>query len=98
MADISIRIVSHCTTIFVDDCCWGEKAEKDGGAMADNSYGNVFGNDGFGAKSSEKLLQVRGKKFQHEKTKRKRSFNGMARNGGKINMVSNSTKYQYNSD
>lgn len=82
----------------VDDCFWGEKAEKDGGAMADNSYGNVFGNDGFGAKSSEKLLQVRGKKFQHEKTKRKRSFNGMARNGGKINMVSNSTKYQYNSD
>ena len=82
----------------VDDCFWGEKAEKDGGAMADNSYGNVFGNDGFGAKSSEKLLMVRGKKFQHEKTKRKRSFNGMARNGGKINMVSNSTKYQYNSD
>eukprot|EP00536_Pseudo-nitzschia_multiseries_P001002 jgi/Psemu1/2290/gm1.2290_g len=79
----------------VDDSFWGEKAMKDGGAMADNSYENVFGGDGFGAKSSEKLLQVRGKRFQHEKTKRKRSFNGMSRTGGKINMESNSTKYKY---
>lgn len=79
----------------VDDSFWGEKAMKDGGAMADNSYVNVFGNDGFGARSSEKLLQVRGKRFQHEKTKRKRSFNGMSRTGGKINMESNSTKYKY---
>lgn len=81
----------------VDDSFWGEKAMKDGGAMADNSYGNVFGEGGFGARSSEKLLQVRGKRFQHEKTKRKRSFNGMSRNGGKINMESNSTKYKYDS-
>ena len=79
----------------VDDSYWGEKAVQDGGAMADNSYGNVFGNDGFGARSSEKLLQVRGKRFQHEKTKRKRSFNGMSNKGGKINMASNSTKYKY---
>ena len=77
----------------VDDGFWGEKAMKDGGAMADNSYGGVFGNDGFGAKSSDKLLQVRGKRFQHEKTKRKRSFNGFARTGGAINMESNSTKF-----
>jgi hypothetical protein len=77
----------------VDDDYWGEKAYEGGGAMADNSYGNVFGNEGFGAKASEKLLTVRGKKFQHEKTKRKRSFNGMARGGGTINMESNSTKY-----
>eukprot|EP00537_Pseudo-nitzschia_pungens_P016366 CAMPEP_0172402094 /NCGR_PEP_ID=MMETSP1061-20121228/53283_1 /TAXON_ID=37318 /ORGANISM="Pseudo-nitzschia pungens, Strain cf. pungens" /LENGTH=370 /DNA_ID=CAMNT_0013135965 /DNA_START=44 /DNA_END=1156 /DNA_ORIENTATION=+ len=79
----------------VDDSFWGEKAIKDGGAMADNSYEGVFGGDGFGAKSSEKLLQVRGKRFQHEKTKRKRSFNGLARTGGKIDMASNSTKYKY---
>ncbi|VEU40603.1 unnamed protein product [Pseudo-nitzschia multistriata] len=79
----------------VDDSYWGDMATKDGGAMADNSYEGVFGNDGFGARSSEKLLQVRGKRFQHEKTKRKRSFNGMSRTGGKIDMASNSTKYKY---
>merc|ERR1712238_426265 len=79
----------------VDDSYWGEKAVDHGGAMAGNSYENVFGNDGFGARASEKLLQVRGKRFQHEKTKRKRSFNGMSRTGGKINMESNSTKYKY---
>jgi hypothetical protein len=77
----------------VDDSYWGEKAVQDGGAMADNSYENIFGESGFGARSSEKLLQVRGKRFQHEKTKRKRSFNGLARTGGKISMESKSTKY-----
>jgi len=82
----------------VDNDYWGEKAEKDGGAMADNSYEGAFGNDGFGAKSSEKLLQVRGKRFQHEKTKRKRSFNGFARNGGAINLNSFSTKFKYSDD
>ena len=63
--------------------------------MADNSYEGAFGNDGFGARSSEKLMKVRGKDFRHEKTKRKRSFNGFARTGGKINMQSFSTKYTY---
>lgn len=82
----------------VDDNFWGEVAMKDGGAMADNSYGHVFGDGGFGAKSSEKLLQTRGKRFQHEKTKRKRAFNGFARNGGKIEMNSNSTKYSYDGE
>lgn len=77
----------------VDDSFWGEKAYRDGGAMADNSYENVFGDGGFGAKSSEKLLQTRGKRFQHEKTKRKRSFNGFSRTGGSISMESNSTKF-----
>ena len=77
----------------VDDNFWGGVALRDGGAMADNSYEHVFGDNGFGAKSSEKLLQTRGKRFQHEKTKRKRAFNGFARNGGKIEMNSNSTKY-----
>jgi hypothetical protein len=82
----------------VDDGFWGEKAAADGGAMADNSYENVFGADGYGAKASEKLLLVRGKRFQHEKTKRKRSFNGFSRQGGGIDMQSNSTKYKYDSD
>jgi hypothetical protein len=77
----------------VDDSYWGEKAYNDGGGMADNSYGNVFGDSGYGAKSSEKLLLVRGKKFQHEKTKRKRSFNGFSRGAGGIDMQSNSTKF-----
>ena len=79
----------------VDDQFWGEVAMKDGGAMADNSYEHVFGNDGFGAKASEKLLQTRGRRFQHEKTKRKRSFNGFSRGGGQITMESNATKFKY---
>lgn len=82
----------------VDSEHWGDLAIKDGGAMADNSYESVFGYDGFGAKSSEKLLQVRGKRFQHEKTKRKRSFNGFSNRGGQISMASNSTKYAYSDD
>jgi len=69
-----------------------------GGAFADNSYEGVFGYTGFGARASEKLLQVRGKDFRHEKTKRKRSFNGFAKNGNLITLESNSTKYQYSED
>ena len=82
----------------VDDQYWGDAALKDGGAMADNSYEHVFGNDGFGAKSSAKLLTTRGKRFQHEKTKRKRTFNGFSRTGGQISMASNSTKYNYSDE
>jgi len=62
-------------------------------AMADNSYEGVFGDAGFGAKASAKLLQVRGKRFQHEKTKAKRSYNGFAKTGQGINMESFSTKF-----
>jgi len=70
-------------------------AEKDGGAMADNSYGGVHGNNGFGARASESLLQVQGKRFQHEKTKAKRKYNGFARSGNAIDMKSNSTKFKH---
>mmetsp|Transcript_27352 Transcript_27352/g.31280 ORF Transcript_27352/g.31280 Transcript_27352/m.31280 type:complete len:229 (-) Transcript_27352:1558-2244(-) len=79
----------------VDDQFWGEVALKDGGAMANNSYEGAFGEQGFGARASSKLLQVRGKRFQHEKTKAKRSYNGFARTGQGIQMDSNSTKFQY---
>lgn len=82
----------------VDSDYWGEVATKDGGAMADNSYEGAFGGGGFGSKSSEKLLQVQGKRFQHEKTKRKRSFNGFARTGGAISQDSFSTKFCYSDD
>ena len=83
----------------VDSNYWGDVAQKEGGAMADNSYEGVFGQSGFGSKSSEKLVTVRGKDFRHEKTKRKRSFNGFARTGGQIDAhTSNSTKFHYNSD
>jgi hypothetical protein len=82
----------------VDDGYWGEVATKDGGAMADNSYEGVFGADGFGSRASEKLLTVRGKDFRHEKTKRKRSYNGFAKSGGAISMQSFSTKYQYSDE
>lgn len=64
--------------------------------MADNSYEGNFGEAGYGAKSSEKLLLVRGKDFTREKNKRKRSFNGFARTGGQINTgTSFSTKFNY---
>lgn len=80
----------------VDSNFWADAAAKDG--VENNTYENAFGNDGFGAKSSEKLLRVRGKDFRHEKTKRKRTFNGFSRTGGEINQESNSIKFNYNSD
>ena len=82
----------------VDDKFWGEVAVKEGGAIADNSYEGTFGETGYGTKASEKLLQVRGKRFQHEKTKRKRSFNGFSKQGGQINLQSFSTKFKYSDD
>jgi SRP40, C-terminal domain len=81
----------------VDSDYWGQVAQQDGGAMADNSYEAVFSNSGFGAKSNDKLQTVRGKDFTREKNKRKRSFNGFSRNGGRIDTdTSFSTKYVYN--
>ena len=83
----------------MDDSYWGEVAERDGGAMADNTYEAAFGKDGFGIKASEKLSQVRGKRFQHEKTKRKRTFNGFSKSGGNIDTeTSFSTKYTYDDE
>lgn len=49
--------------------------------LADNSYEGTFGNEGWGAKASEKLLQTRGKSFRAEKTKKKRG----SYSGGEIN-------------
>lgn len=66
--------------------------------MADNSYEGAFGVMGFGAKSSERLLQVQGKRFQHEKNKKKRTFNGFSKAGGQITNESFSTKYHYSDD
>lgn len=79
----------------VDDQFWGEVAWKAGGAMADNSYEGAFGENGFGARASAKLLQVQGKRFQHEKTKAKRSYNGFAKTGQGITMESFSSKFKY---
>ena len=79
----------------VDDQFWGEVAYKYGGAMADNSYEGAFGGNGFGARASQKLLQVQGKRFQHEKTKVKRSYNGFVKTGQAITLESFSTKYHY---
>ena len=49
----------------------------------------AFGHDGYGAKASEKLVQVRGKDFRHEKTKKKRG----SYRGGSITLQSHSFKY-----
>ena len=84
----------------VDSDYWGQKASTDGGAMADNSYEGTFGEgQGYGARSSEKLLQVRGKDFVREKNKRKRTFNGLSKNGGRIDPeATNSTKFVYSDE
>ena len=60
--------------------------------MANNSYENTFGEDGYGAKASAKLLTVQGKDFRHEKTKKKRG----SYRGGVIDAstVSKSFKYE----
>jgi hypothetical protein len=49
----------------------------------------AFGDDGYGAKASAVLMQVRGKDFRHEKTKKKRG----SYRGGEITLASNSFKY-----
>lgn len=58
--------------------------------LEDNSYEKQFGGDGYGAKASSVLVQVRGKDFRHEKTKRKRG----TYMGGSITLASNSFKYE----
>ena len=47
-----------------------------------------------GATASKKLVTVRGKDFRHEKNKRKRSYNGFARNGGGIDLGVRSSKFE----
>ncbi|KAL0052600.1 hypothetical protein WJX82_004649 [Trebouxia sp. C0006] len=56
----------------------------------DNSYEAKFGNSGYGAKASQTLLQVRGKDFRHEKTKKKRG----SYKGGIIDNNVNSFKFE----
>ena len=51
---------------------------------------HAFGQDGYGAKASGVLMQVQGKRFQHEKTKKKRG----SYRGGSITLNSNSFKYE----
>ena len=81
----------------VDSDYWGTVAANEG--RADNSYDHAFGENGYGARSSEKLLRVRGKDFTREKNKRKRSFNGFSRTGGQIDAdQSYSTKFTYSDD
>jgi hypothetical protein len=69
---------------------WHDKIIDDH-RLSDNSYASAFGEDGWGAAASDKVLKTRGKDFRHEKTKLKRSYNSKA--GGKVTMASNSYKY-----
>ena len=83
----------------VDSEYWGNVAVKDGGAIADNSYETTFGTDAYGSKSNAKLMTVRGKDFTREKNKRKRTFNGISKNGGQINdTIKYATKFVYSDD
>lgn len=49
----------------------------------------TYGNEGWGAKASNTLIQVRGKDFRREKTKKKRGNY----NGGRISMEVRSTTF-----
>jgi hypothetical protein len=62
--------------------------------LEDNSYLKAFGDDGYGAKASEKLMTVQGKKFQHEKTKKKRG----SYRGGAIDASTATKSFKYDSD
>ena len=70
----------------VDAAVWSKEILE---GLEDNSYAKAFGNDGYGAKASAVLMQVRGKDFRHEKTKKKRG----SYTGGSITLASNSFKY-----
>lgn len=70
----------------VDPEIWSKEIVS---GLEDNSYEKCFGSEGYGAKASQVLKQVRGKDFRHEKTKRKR---GNYR-GGSISLESKSFKY-----
>jgi len=58
--------------------------------LDDNSYEKQFGHEGYGFKAHSVLINVRGKDFRHEKTKRKRT----TYRGGEISFASNSFKYE----
>lgn len=61
--------------------------------ITSNTYEAIHGETGFGAKASKKFRRVQGKKFQHEKTKVKRSYNSFARTGQCIDKGSYSIKF-----
>jgi hypothetical protein len=73
----------------VDNEVWSKEIIN---GLEDNTYENVFGEGGYGAKASAKLLQVQGKKFQHEKTKAKRSS---SYKGGAIDASAASKSFKY---
>ena len=73
----------------VDNDVWSKEI-IDG--LEDNTYEKVFGEGGYGAKASAKLLQVQGKRFQHEKTKAKRSSHYK---GGTIDASAVSKSFKY---
>ena len=73
----------------VDNNVWSKEI-VDG--LEDNTYEKVFGEGGYGARASAKLLQVQGKKFQHEKTKAKRSS---SYKGGVIDASAKSKSFKY---
>jgi len=58
--------------------------------LKDNTYAGTYGDAGYGHKASQKLVQVRGKQFRHEKTKKKRG----SYRGGTIDLKSNSIKFE----
>ena len=62
--------------------------------LLDNTYEGTFGGTGWGAGASNILVQVRGKDFRHEKTKKKRG----SYKGGQITMKSYSIKMDSSSD
>ena len=71
----------------IDSAKWMAAIKDD--RMKDNSYAAQFGDGGWGATASAKLLTVQGKRFQHEKTKKKRG----GYRGGTVDMGSNSIKF-----
>lgn len=75
----------------VDTSYWSSQI-KDG--LEDNSYMKAFGDDGYGAKASAKLMTVQGKDFKHEKTKKKRG----SYRGGIIDMSAQTKSFKYDSD
>lgn len=63
--------------------------------LKDNSYwGKDGAENGYGARAQEVLGQVKGKDFQHEKTKKKRG----SYTGGMIDLQSHSIKFSYSDE
>ena len=75
----------------VDTSYWNSQIKE---GLEDNSYMKAFGDDGYGAKASAKLMTVQGKDFKHEKTKKKRG----SYRGGIIDMSSQTKSFKYDSD